>query len=83
MAKKNDDKTKDTKKSKATKTAKRKKVAKKISYYMKPENMTLEEWQVALRRQVAREEKFVCRAVDDELRPGEYTLENAKKQVYS
>ena len=82
MTKKNDDKTKDTKKSKATKTAKRKKVAKKISYYMKPENMTLEEWQVALRRQVAREEEFVCRAVDDELRPGEYTLENAKKQVY-
>jgi hypothetical protein len=58
MAKKSDDKAKDAKKSKATKTTKRKKATKKISYYVKPEKMTLEEWQVALRRQVAREEKF-------------------------
>jgi SNF2 family DNA or RNA helicase len=80
--KKNDDKVKETKKGKAGKTAKRKKATKKISYYVKPENMTLEEWQVALRRQVAREEKFVCRAVDDNMRPGEYAVENAKKQSY-
>lgn len=82
MAKKSDDKAKEAKKGKATKTAKRKKATKKISYYVKPEKMTLEEWQVALRRQVAREEKFVCRVVDDELNPGEYTVENAKKQTY-
>jgi hypothetical protein len=31
---------------------KRKKSQKKVSYYMKPEGMTLEEWQIALRRQV-------------------------------
>lgn len=79
MATKNDEK---AKKGKTTKTAKRKKVAKKISYYVKPEKMTQEEWQVALRRQVAREEKFVCRTVDDELMPGEYIVENARKQVY-
>jgi predicted nucleic acid-binding Zn finger protein len=82
MATKNDEKARDTKKGKAKKTTKRKKVAKKVSYYVKPENMTLEEWQVALRRQVAREEKFVCRTVDDELKPGEYMVENAKKQAY-
>ena len=85
MTNKNDDKNKETNKvkaAKATKTAKRKKAAKKISYYVKPEKMTLEEWQVALRRQVAREEKFVCKPVDDETKPGEYTVENAKKQTY-
>ena len=81
MANKNDEKAKETKK-KTTKTAKRKKVAKKISYYVKPEKMTLEEWQVALRRQVAREERFSCRVMDDELKPGEYIVENAKKQAY-
>ena len=82
MSKKTDDKAKETKNGKATKTVKRKKVVKKISYYVKPEKMTLEEWQVALRRQVAREEKYVIKPVDDELLPGEYTVENAKKQTY-
>ena len=80
MTKNTDNNTKETKKVKTVK--KRKKVTKKISYYVKPNKMTLEEWQVALRRQVAREERFVCRPVDDELKPGEYSVENAKKQVY-
>jgi predicted nucleic acid-binding Zn finger protein len=85
MTNKYDDKNKEANKgkaAKATKTANRKKAAKKISYYVKPEKMTLEEWQVALRRQVAHEEKFVCKPVDDEMKPGEYTVENAKKQTY-
>lgn len=80
MTKNTDNNTKETKKVKTVK--KRKKVTKKISYYVKPNKMTLEEWQVALRRQVAREERFVCSPVDDELKPGEYSVENAKKQVY-
>lgn len=80
MTKNTDNNTKETKKVKTVK--KRKKVTKKISYYVKPNKMTLEEWQVALRRQVAREDRFVCRPVDDELKPGEYTVENAKKQAY-
>ncbi len=62
---------------------KRKKIQKKVSYYVKPEKMTLEEWQIALRRQVAREETFECRPVDDVQLPGEYTVRNLQKlQVY-
>lgn len=57
---------------------KRKTTQKKVSYYVKPEKMTLEEWQIALRRQVAREEKFECRPVDDELKPGEYIVKSPK-----
>ena len=60
---------------------KRKKPQKKVSYYVKPEGMTLEEWQIALRRQVAREEKFECRPVNDVQLPGEYLVRNAKKQL--
>lgn len=30
----------------------------KVSYHYKPENMTLEQWQVALRQQVAAKESF-------------------------
>ena len=59
---------------------KRKKPQKKVSYYVKPEGMTLEEWQIALRRQVAREEKFECRPVNDVQLPGEYLVRNAQKQ---
>ena len=69
-------------KTKSAKSAKRKKVTKKISYYVKPEKMTLEEWQVALRKQVAREERFVIKPVDDKMQPGDYSVENSKKQVY-
>ena len=71
-----------TKSAKSAKSAKRKKVTKKISYYVKPEKMTLEEWQVALRKQVAREERFVIKPVDDKMQPGDYSVENSKKQVY-
>ncbi len=78
MVKKNDDKAKETKK----RTSKRKKAVKKISYYVKPEKMTIEAWQTALRKQVAREEHFVCKPVDDKELPGEYTVVNAKRQTY-
>ena len=71
-----------TKSAKSAKSAKRKKVTKKISYYVKPEKMTLEEWQVALRKQVARDERFVIKPVDDKMQPGDYSVENSKKQVY-
>ena len=46
----------------------------KISYTVKPEGMTLEQWQVALRQQVAIEENMGCRPMDD--MPGEYVVSN-------
>lgn len=42
--------------------------------------MSLEEWQIALRKQVALQEKFVISCVDDELRPGEYCVRNPKSE---
>ena len=46
---------KETKKDKNTK----KEFASKVSYHYKPDNMTLEEWQISLRRQAAVKEQFV------------------------
>ena len=52
------------------KTAKRP----KISYTVKPDGMTLEQWQVALRQQVAIEENMGCWPMDG--MPGEYVVSN-------
>ena len=51
----------------------------KISYYVKPEKMSLEEWQIKLRKQVAQTEHFAIHCVDDELCPGEYSVRNPLK----
>ena len=65
----------------AIKTSKAKKSKKpKVSYYVKPENMSLEEWQIKLRKQVAQNEHFDIHCVDDELCPGEYTVGNPQKR---
>ena len=45
------------KKKPTTKSRKRKKV-KKVSYHRKPEDLTLDEWQIALRKQFGKESKF-------------------------
>lgn len=58
-------------------TKKKKKVL--ISHITKPEKMTLEEWQVKLRKQVAETEQFGIRCVDDSLCPGEYVVRNPQK----
>ena len=50
-----------------------------VSCYVKPENMTAEEWQVKLRKQAAQTERFVVECVDDELCPGEYIVRNPLK----
>jgi hypothetical protein len=50
----------------------------KISWVMKPEGMTLTEWQTALRKQVAEEENFGISCVDDKLLPGEYVVRSPK-----
>ena len=61
------------------KTAKRT----KISWIIKPDGMTLTEWQTALRKQIAQEEQFGISAVDEKLLPGEYSVRSPKtKQEY-
>ncbi len=60
----------------AKKTTKKKKKKPVISHIIKPENMTLEEWQVKLRQQVSKTERFVIDSVDEKLYPGEYTVRN-------
>ena len=44
---------------------------KKIPYQYKPEGLELRTWQIMLRKQVAREERFSVSAVDENLVPGE------------
>lgn len=66
--------------SKAKTSSKAKKSKKpKISYYVKPEKMSLEEWQIKLRKQAAQAEHFAIHCVDDELCPGEYLVRNPLK----
>lgn len=73
---------KQTDKEKKTKKT-RKKSVRKLSDIVKPENMTVEEWQVALRQQSARDESFVIQAVDERVAPGEYSVKNpATRQTY-
>lgn len=51
----------------------------KISHINKPDGMTLEEWQVLLRRQTAQTEPLGVQCVDEKLSPGEYWVNNAEK----
>ena len=67
----------------ATTKKKKKTQKKRIPYYVCPEKMTLEEWQIALRRQMAQDEKYAISCVDEKELPGEYTVENPKtRQQY-
>ena len=55
----------------------------KISWVVKPDKMTLEEWQRALRKQIAAEETMAVAAVDEKNLPGEYEVRNPQtKQTY-
>ena len=55
----------------------------KISWVVKPGGMTLEEWQRALRKQIAGEEGLAVAAVDEKNLPGEYEVKNPQtKQTY-
>jgi superfamily II DNA/RNA helicase len=55
----------------------------KISWVVKPQGMTLKEWQQALRKQIAKEEPMVVAAVDEKNLPGEYEVRNPQsKQTY-
>ena len=66
--------TKENKDKRKRKTAGKKKA--KVSHIIKPENLSMEEWQVKLRRQIAEPAKLKIRCVDDELCPGEYLVGN-------
>lgn len=48
----------------------------KVSYHYKPDNMTLQEWQIALRRQAAMKEKFAISENNRKEYPGYYTVIN-------
>lgn len=61
------------------KTTKRKKKKQVISHIVKPEKMSLEEWQIKLRKQVTDIEHFNISSVDDDLFPGEYIVRNPEK----
>ena len=71
MAKKLTDTAKKAKSAKKTGTAKKTTKRTKISWIVKPDGMSLTEWQIALRKQIAQEEHFGISCVDDKLLPGE------------
>ena len=55
----------------------------KISWVVKPDGMELDDWQRALRQQVAREEPMAVTAVDERNLPGEYEVRNPQtRQTY-
>ena len=62
------------KKTKADKKAKT--TVNKVSYHYRPDNMTLQDWQIALRKQAAMKEKFVISERDRKEYPGYYTVIN-------
>lgn len=56
----------------------------KVSYHYRPENMTLEAWQIALRQQVAQKESFAISAINEKQYPGYYKVSNAvSKREYT
>lgn len=63
------------------KTAPKKKPAKaRISHTRKPESLTNEEWQAALRKQIAEEEKFTIKKLDEGLVYGDYNVYSAQSK---
>lgn len=62
---------------KKTKTNKKVKEANsKVSYHFKPGNMTLQQWQIALRQQAAVKEQFAIGEKDKKEYPGYYSVVN-------
>lgn len=48
----------------------------KVSYHYKPDNLTIQEWQIALRRQAAAKENFAISILDKKEYPGYYLVIN-------
>lgn len=55
---------------------KNKKQTPKVSYHYKPENLSLEQWQIALRQQAAEKENFAISEDKSTDGPGYYTVSN-------
>ncbi|MCF6358529.1 MAG: SWIM zinc finger domain-containing protein, partial [Draconibacterium sp.] len=53
---------------------------KKVSYYRKPENMTTEEWQVALRKPFALKQEFEVNNTKDEKVFSDFLVYNPKSE---
>ena len=49
----------------------------KVSYYCKPDNLTLKQWQIALRRQTAEKENFAIFEHNTKDSPGYYSVVNS------
>ena len=47
-----------------------------LSYFVRPADMSVEEWQIKLRQQAAQTELFAIHSVDETLCPGEYVVSN-------
>ena len=56
------------------------KVTVRLSNVVKPEKMSLEQWQAGLRRQAVAREKFRVRELDPVVCPGEYEVRNLEKK---
>ena len=52
------------------KSKKTKKAPPKVSYHYKPDNLTLEQWQIALRQQAAQKENFAISEMNAKEYPG-------------
>ncbi|HRP54838.1 DEAD/DEAH box helicase [Agriterribacter sp.] len=64
-------------------TTKKKPAKARISHTRKPDNLTNPEWQAALRKQIAEEEKFTIKKSDEGLVYGDYTVYSAhSKNTY-
>lgn len=48
----------------------------KVSYHYKPDNLTLEQWQIALRKQAATKEHFDITEINTKEYPGYYKAKN-------
>ena len=62
---------------KGTKRKRAKVVMPKMTNLFKPAGMSLEEWQIALRKQQAEKELFAISQVDEKFAPGVYRVANA------
>lgn len=63
----------------ATKKSTEKK-APKVSYHYKPDNLTITEWQIALRKQAAQKENFGISELNTKEYPGYYTVISPKSK---
>ena len=68
--------TKTTKKKRTTLKSRQKKKERKVSYYRKPDDMTLDEWQLALREQFGRDSKFTLKNVGEHPLFSDFILTN-------